>query len=452
MGSKVSKAYGYERAVATLNSAARFGINPSLDNITLLCERLDRPQDAFRSIQVTGTNGKSSVTRMTSAILRAHGLSVGCYTSPELERYPERVEVDGAPVSDDRFARSVNGVASVAKDLGKTVGTDGGITEFELLTAAALDLFRDSSVDVAVMEVGMGGRWDATSVVQPAVSVITGIALDHMDHLGDTREAISSDKARIISESGVAILGPGTIGVEGPMLDRAEELAVPVTVVRKEGDPTPVSEESTARFSVLQPARSIGESTLVEVRGTCADYGTLRLKGPSYQAPNIATSVVVAERALDRALDTEALRSALSAMRLPGRFESLADDPPVVIDAAHNPEAARVLAAAIMEMWGDDPPMALLGVLSDKDAAGIVRELAPAVSGFAVTRSSSPRALDPQELSAIVESETGEEPLMFGDISEAIGFLGEHAPSGLIATGSITVAGEVRRTLTGGKR
>ncbi len=193
----------YEEAVGTLAAALRFGINPSLEGIRALTSALGSPQHAYRAVQVTGTNGKTSVVRMTGALLAAHGLRTGVYTSPHLVSYTERIEIGGVPVSEAAFAeavvaaaRAAGAVASSRPD-GESGVPPSEFTEFELLTAAALSLFRAENVDWACLEVGMGGRWDATSVVDPSVSVVTGVALDHTDRLGTTREPIGADMAYV---------------------------------------------------------------------------------------------------------------------------------------------------------------------------------------------------------------------------------------------------------------
>ena len=179
--------------------------------MTALCSALGNPQDAFESVQITGTNGKSSTARVTAALLQAEEVATGLYTSPELERYPERIEIGGEVVSDGDFALALGAALAAARALrgDDAVGTEGGFTEFELLTAAALWLFRERGVEVAVLEVGLGGRWDATSVVSPSVAAITGVGLDHTAILGDTLEAIAAEKAAIIRTGYGADAGTG---------------------------------------------------------------------------------------------------------------------------------------------------------------------------------------------------------------------------------------------------
>jgi dihydrofolate synthase / folylpolyglutamate synthase len=343
----VERRFTYADALAALDAALTFGINPSLEPVSAIAEELARPQDAFASVQITGTNGKSSTARLTAAVLRAHGMRIGLYTSPELHSYTERIEVDGSPVSEELFAAGVRAALDAAGHARVEP------TEFEILTAAALWVFREEGVDVAVLEVGMGGRWDATSVVDPAVAVITGVGLDHTTHLGDTREAIARDKAHIIKATSVPVLGPGTAGVDSPFLERAETFDARPQAVRAIGEPTPVAEEYTVRYRVLRHPETPDGATTLDVYGIHAEYPLLEVHAPRYQAANVATAVAAAEAAIGRALDTECTREAVVGVRFPGRFEVVARNPWVVVDGAHNPEAAAVLANAVRDAWPD---------------------------------------------------------------------------------------------------
>jgi len=432
----------YSEALAALRRALVFGINPSLDGITKLATELGRPQDGFASVQITGTNGKSSTARITAALLEAEGLRTGLYTSPELERYPERIELGTTVVSDDDFALALSAALDAAVRLrgATSLGTDTGFTEFELLTAAALWLFRERDVELAVLEVGLGGRWDATSVVAPSVAVITGVGLDHTGILGDTLEAIAAEKAAIIRPATAPVLGPGTVGVESVFLARSESLGTHARAVREDGAPTPVAEALTVRFRITARPTHPGDTTVVAVRGIHGTYDDLALVGPAYQAGNIATAVATAEAALGRALDPDRARAALATLTIPGRFELMRAEPPVVIDASHNPQAAAVLADAIRDAWPDPTrrPVVLLGIFADKDAAGIVEALAPVAGSFAVTRSSSPRAMPAAALAWLVESVSGTAPRVVTEtVGEALAALESSAPGGLVITGVV---------------
>ena len=421
--------YAYDAAIARLGEALTFGINPSLDGIRALTSALGDPQAAYRCVQVTGTNGKTSVTRLAGALLAAAGHRTGVYTSPHLVDYTERFEIDGEPVSRDDLSRALAAVYDAADALG------GTFTEFELLTAAALWLFRDLGVTWAVLEVGMGGRWDATSVVSPAVSVVTGVALDHTERLGSTREAIASDKAHVIKRGSHAVIGPGCDGVEDILLVRAE--AVGAADVTRVG----LAASDDVSWRIVERPAAPGGRLALEVTGT--GHYRLALRAPSYQAPNVATAVAAAEAALGGPLDPTAVEAACEAVRFPGRFELLREEPPLVIDGAHNPDAATVLASAIAEAFGQTRPAVVLGILADKDAEGIVRALAPVAGRFIVTESASARALRATALGEVVERVTGEKPHVEPVLARAVESATASA-GGAVVTGSLYTVGQVR--------
>ncbi len=443
-------ATSYDDAVAALVDALVFGTNPSLDGIVALCEALGRPQDTFASVQVTGTNGKTSTARMTHAFLRAHGRDAGLYTSPELERVNERVEVGTGPVSDTEFAAAVGAVLAVAERLRPGAqGQESGFTEFELTTAAALWHFRVRGVDTAVLEVGLGGRWDATSVVDPAVAVITGVGLDHTSVLGDTLEKIAAEKAAIIKPASAPVLGPGTAGLDSVFIDRSREVGTHARAVREGDDHSPVVEALTVRYEVTGWPDSPGGFTTFDVRGVHGDYFGLSIAAPAYQAGNVATAIAATEATLGRGLRTECLRRALKGLTIPGRFEMLRDRPPLIVDGSHNPQAAAYLARAIAAAWPDRTrrPLVVLGVLADKDAAGIVRALAPVASEFIVTAPRSVRALDAETLAGIVERETGREARIAVPLVRAVDQAVRDGAYGVVVTGSLTTAGQARTAL-----
>lgn len=398
----------YDDAVATLEGALKFGMNPSLEPIRAMCAAMGNPQKRYRCVQVAGTNGKSSTTRMIAALLHAQGLRVGLYVSPHLVKYPERIEIDGRVVNDESFARGIEAA------LGAAARAHVEATEFELLTAAALWLFAQEGADWAVLECGLGGRWDATSVVDPQVAVITGVALEHTAILGDTVEKIAAEKAPIIKPGCKAVF--------------AHDLAA-----------REVFEQQAQQ--VCAPYENANLEAITPFEGELASL-------PAYQRSNLATALAAVTAALGHAPSPENVRMALSGLIIPGRFEILRHDPLVIVDAAHNPQSAHVLAGELQRLFEcargfDSPPRPalLLGVLDDKDARGIIRELCPLFSRIVVTASSSPRSIPAVELAALVEEECGMRPEIATSISEARELL-RHEP--VIATGSITVAGEVK--------
>lgn len=408
----------YKESIALLEDALKFGIDPSLDPIQTLCAQLGNPQKRYQCIQVAGTNGKTSTARMIAALLRAQGCKVGLYTSPHLVKYPERMEVNGAVVSDEQFARGIDAAYRASLETGIQA------TEFELLTAAALWIFAQERLDWAVLECGLGGRWDATSVVDPKVAVITGVALDHTHILGNALEQIAEEKAAIIKAGSKAVLAQD---VAAPEVFEARAAAVSAPVIY---------------------AGSLWE----------APCESALAKLPSYQRSNYLTAVCAVEQALGEPLKEETIQKALAQLAIPGRFEILRAQPLVIIDAAHNPQSAHALAREIVRHFDvatipesledvqrlpalDPVPTLLLGVLADKDAQGIIQELAPLFDRIVVTASSSPRAIKGEDLAVMVEERCGVLPELTQNIPEAIALLSSDS---FLATGSITVAGELK--------
>jgi len=426
-----SETLTYEQAIARLGAALRFGINPSLEGIRVLTDALGRPQESFRCIQVTGTNGKTSVVRMVAAALATMGRTVGAYTSPHLISYTERFEIDGTPVTGEELARALGEVFAAAETLGRE------FTEFELLTAAAFCVFRARRVEWAVLEVGMGGRWDATSVVEPVVAVITGIGLDHTDRLGATREEIAIDKSHIIKCGSLAVIGPGCDGVEHIFENRAILMMSPF-VLRVGVGPNP-----DVTWDIVRRPRTPGGTLTVDVHVHGVQTRRATLRAPSYQAPNIATAMAAVGAALWEVGHADAAEKLAKTLRFPGRFELLRKDPPLVIDGAHNPQAAGMLATAIAEAFGEKLPVIVLAILADKDADGIVRALAPVAGGFVVTENDSPRCMTADSLADIVEGVTGTRPVTEPDLGKALIAAGL-AGAGVVVAGSLYTAGAVR--------
>lgn len=419
----------YEKALAILREALQFGIEPSLAGIEALTRQLGNPQDRFRSIQIAGTNGKTSTARFTATFLQAHGKKVGLYTSPELIDYPERIEINGQVASPSQFAEALLAAHSCSP-------LDSPPTEFELLTAAALWLFAQEQVDYAVLEVGLGGRWDATSIVTPQVAVITGINLDHTDILGDTLKEIAAEKAAIIKPGTIPILGPGTLATQEVFLARCAETNTHPIILKADTQlPAPLTAPRFPRYQQrnITTALAACEAALAteeETRGSRVACDPL----PCY-----------------RELDYRALQKTLDTLSIPGRFELLRKQPLLLIDASHNPESAQVLAQALNERYVFDPDTQstapldtlLLGILSNKDAAGIIRALAPLFRTVVVTQSSSPRAIPAAELAELVAKIDGRQPEVFPDVSTALKALVTRGAN-VVATGSITLAGEVK--------
>ncbi len=331
-------------------------------------------------------------------------------------------------------------------------GTPAGFTEFELLTAAALWLFRERGVEIAVLEVGLGGRWDATSVVNPSVAVITGVGLDHTAILGDTLEAIAAEKAAIIRPASAPVLGPGTDGLDSVFL-RAAEVGVDARARRARGPASsrrsPRSSPS-ASASCERPSSPDGH-TLVSVDGVHAHYPALALSGPAYQAANVATAVAAAEAALGRALHVERAQAALRAARASRPLRALRSRPPGHRRRIAQPAGGRRSSPSPSATRFPTRPRARCCFSASsptRTPRGIVEALAPVVGGVAVTQSDSPRAMPAEALAELVTDVTGAPPTaVFASIAEALDVLLATAHDGLIITGSITTAGEARALL-----
>ncbi|MGN0035491.1 MAG: bifunctional folylpolyglutamate synthase/dihydrofolate synthase, partial [Coriobacteriales bacterium] len=319
-------------------------------------------------------------------------------------------------------------------------------TEFELLTAMSFVLFSEARVDFAVLEVGLGGRWDATNIVDEAVAVICGIGLDHQAILGETLEAIAAEKAAIIKPATSVVLGPATSEVQQVFLDRVEACDAGLCVVSPCGNR--LFPDVIPELTVTYEGVATSDGLSFSVAGRHARYDGLVLPAaPSYQLANAACAVAAAEGALGRALDAKSVREAFSSCTFPGRFAVLTDDPLLIVDGAHNPQGASALARAIDERFsGQRRPVLLLAVLADKDARGIVDALAPHVADIVVTQTSSTRARPCRELADLVESRIGHRPAVYASVTDAVDALvvrGDGTP--VVAAGSITLAAELTR-------
>ncbi len=334
----------------------RFG----LERITALLSALGDPQLTFESIHVVGTNGKSSATQMMAALIEASGRASGSYLSPHAERWAERVRVRGTEVDPSAFERAVAEVAAAVPGVEEGLEEGECVTQFEAATAAAFVALRDAGVDVGVIEAGLGGRLDATNVLDSKVTVLTSIGLDHTQWLGDTELEIAAEKLAVLREDTVLVLGRVSAQVRA------------------------LAHETAAKRScrVIEPLPGWQTSHAPPYKGP---IGTFRSSAP-YLQRNLAVAVAAAEAFLGESLGDEVVEEALGSLELPGRFEMRDGDPPVIRDAAHNPDGATALAEALAAELGERPVVACLAILGDKDAAGIVGALAPAISAAVVTQ------------------------------------------------------------------
>lgn len=454
----------YEGALGHLHGILRLGICPMLETVVDMLAELGRPDVRFSVVQVAGTNGKTSTSRYTAAILAGEGLSTALYTSPELVDYTERMEVGGRPVPRGAFAHAVAAAAEAGRRVNAAREAAGqrpyDVTEFDTLTVAACVLFAESGVDVAVLEVGMGGRWDATTATHPAATCVTGIGLDHTRILGDTLEEIAGEKAAVIKAGQTCVLGRGTAeppSVQDVLLGRCEAQGVTPTVVRAVGEPAPAG-LPVCRFEVTSEPAALGEPLVLDVEAPLGSYHGLSAVKPRYQAANIACAVALAEGFLGRPLDPGALAASVAACPTPGRFDLVRAEPPLLVDAAHNPQSVEVFLDSLGALGGSArcggegcgagrAPELVCAVLADKDVAGIVRLLAGAFPVVHVCRTPSPRALPPEELAGLFREAGATVASVSSTVGGALDAVGD-APA--VAVGSITLAGEVCRVLRAG--
>lgn len=439
----------YDEAVAIAADTGKISgtAGPLLETVVDMLDELERPDEHFDCIQVAGTNGKTSTTRFTAAILRGEGLHTALYTSPQLVRYEERMEVDGTVVSPEQFAHGVSVAAEAGHRVNARRATMGEpaytITPFDLLTVAATVLFAERCVDVAVLEVGMGGRWDATSATDPVAVAITGIGLDHTRILGDTLAQIAAEKAAVIKPGRFVVLGEGTHEpeVQRVMDERCAACGVTPWVSSHE---------------VLSEPDGIGGAVSFSTRTARAEYRA-EMHKPAYQPQNAACAIALAEGYVGRALDAAVLEQSLDACPIPGRFDVVRADPLVLVDACHNPQSCENFVAALDEAEPDvcRRPALLIAALSDKDVSGIVDVLVPAFPRVMVTATQSDRALPVLELAKMVREKLrllgrDEEDTLevFDSVSDALDWCtANDAP--VIAAGTITLAGEVAGLLRG---
>ncbi|RLP85112.1 bifunctional folylpolyglutamate synthase/dihydrofolate synthase [Micromonospora sp. BL4] len=417
-----------------------------LDRIESLLDLLGSPQRAYPSIHLTGTNGKTSTARMIDSLLRAFGLHTGRYTSPHLETVRERISLDGEPVSEERFAAVYREIRPLAELV--DARSDEPLTYFDMTTALAFATFADAPVDIAVVEVGLGGAEDATNVIQAGVCVITPIALDHTEWLGDTLQDIALAKAGIIHPGATVIAAAQEEEAAGPLLDRCAEVGA---TIAREG----------AEFGVLRREIAVGGQVLsLQGLGGVYDEVFIPLHG-AHQAQNAAVALAAVEAFLGagarRQLDIEAVREGFATASSPGRLERVRNAPTILLDGAHNPHGMAATVTALQEEFAFSKLVAVVGVLADKDAPGLLELLEPVVDLVVVTRNSSPRAMPAAELAALAVEIFGEERVEVAEempdaIETAVALAEEDVPGelsgvGVLVTGSVVTVADARRLL-----
>jgi dihydrofolate synthase / folylpolyglutamate synthase len=416
---------------------------PDLDRMRQLVDMLGHPERAYPSIHLTGTNGKTSTARMIDTLLRAFGLRPGRYTSPHLESVTERISIDGHPVTPEAFTQAYDDVIPYAEIVDSQ--SLERVTFFELLTAMAFSAFADAPVDIGVIEVGMGGGWDATNVIDSTVQVVTPISLDHRE-LGDTVAQVAMEKAGILRPGAFAVLASQQPAAATVLLQRAAELD---TTVAREG----------MEFGVVSRSIALG-GQLITLRGLGGDYDEifLPLHG-AHQAHNAACALTAVEAFLGAgdsgSLDVDTVRAGFAAADSPGRLETIRSSPTIVLDGAHNAAGAQALAEALIEEFAFDRLVGVIGILRDKDVGAILSALEPVLSAVVVTQNTSPRAMPFDELASEAVDIFGGgrvdvEPRLDDALDAAVRIAEEEGPlggSGVIVTGSLVTVGEARRLL-----
>jgi dihydrofolate synthase / folylpolyglutamate synthase len=431
-------------------------VDLALDRMTELVGLLGDPQRACPVIHITGTNGKTSTARMTDALLRSRGLRTGRFTSPHLVSIRERIVVDGAPVSPERFVAAYEEVIPYVRLVDERHPV--AMSFFEVLTGMAIAIFADTPVDVMVIEVGVGGRLDCTNVADGAVAVITPIAIDHTRLLGSTVEEIAAEKAGIIKPGAVAVLAQQPLAAAEVLVRHAAEVGA---TVAREG----------VEFGVLSREQAVGGQQLVlrGLRGTCEDV-YLPLFG-FHQAGNAACALAAVEALagvsdteetfVATGLDTDLVREAFAKVTSPGRLEVIRRSPTIILDAAHNPAGMAATVAAIQESFVFARLSGVFAASGDKDVAGILDELEPLLSDIVVTRNSSDRSMDPDQVAELAAEIFGEDRVQtaerLDDAIEAAVALADEAVAetgpgsgGVLITGSVITAGDARRLLVPG--
>jgi dihydrofolate synthase/folylpolyglutamate synthase len=426
----------YSDAVAALagRGIEQVGANPTLERVAALADLLDHPERAAPAIHLTGTNGKTTTARMCTALLAAFGLGAGTYTSPHLQNVRERITVAGRPISEEDFADTWTYLTPFLEQVDGLAGRR--VTYFEAVTMLAFTWFAEVPVDAAVVEVGMGGEWDATNLVRGDVAVITRVGDDHPE-LGATRADKAVEKAGIIKDGAVVVCHEQQPDVMAVLRDRAEARGARLLVAE-------------AAFGV-ESRRLAHGGQLLDLR---TPVGLTRevfvpLHG-RHQALNAATSLAAVQAFLgDRQLDEDTIRAGFAAVTSPGRLEVISRKPLVVLDGAHNQQGAQALATALLEEFVADRRTVVLGCLADKDIHGILTGLAPAIGRLIVTAPDTPRAATPDDLRKEAES-VGLAAEVAATIPEAL----EAAQTGdeddaVVVTGSLYTVGEARIALLG---
>ena len=412
---------------------------PRIEPVRRLAELAGSPQLSYPVIQVAGTNGKTSTSRAIESLLRAHGLRTGLFTSPHLVDFTERFQVDGQPIDDAALAEAWDELTVPLEvvDAELTAAGHGRITFFEALAVLAFVAFADVPVEVAVIEVGMGGEWDATNIADAQVAVFTPIGLDHVEHLGPDTQTIAHTKSLIMKSGATAVTAAQDVDALGELRDTAAQLDVRLHVQGED-------------FSLADDRLAVGgrQVDIVGITGHAYDPAFVPLYG-QHQAENATLAVAAVEAFFggERAIPEEILDEGLGQLTSPGRLQLIGTDPIVYVDAAHNPHGAEALVRAVTESFAFEELALVTGVLEEKDARGLLETLAPIAHHVFVTQVDSPRSLAGEELAALAEGaipgtpveELASLPLA---LERARSWAGESNTRAVLVVGSVLLAGE----------
>ena len=413
-------------------------IAPTLDRISALVDILGSPQLSYPTIHVGGTNGKTTTSRMIDSLLFEMGLRTGRFTSPHLESYLERISINGQPIDAKELIFSFNDISPYLDLMDSKF--ENPISFFEAMTALAFAAFAEHPIDVGVIEVGMGGQWDATNVVDADVSVITPIGLDHMEYLGSTITEIAATKAGIIKEHGFIVLAQQTPEAAVELLRRAAEVGADVA---REG----------LEYSIDSRAIAVG-GQLISITGLRGYYDDifLPLHG-KHQASNAAAALIAVEAFFgEQDLDIDAVRAGFANVTSPGRCEVIHRDPTIILDAAHNPHGAKAIAETMQSEFTFDEVTGIVALMADKDALGILQALEPVMNQVIVTSNSSERSMSMAELSKLATQVFGADRVFAEEtlqsaidraVKDAIRPLSDESLAILI-TGSVVTVGQAR--------
>ncbi len=406
-----------------------------------LVDLLDQPQQRYPVIHVTGTNGKTTTTRLAESLLLTFGLRTGRLTSPHLESVTERIALDGEPLSPERFVATFDEVAPYLDVV--DARSEVPLSFFEVVVGMAYTAFADAPVAVAVVEVGMGGEWDATNVTDGQVAVVTPVAVDHAGYLGNDVETIATEKAGIIKPGAIAVLAQ-------------QELPAAEVLVRKAADVGATVAREGLEFGILHREVAVGGQQLA-LRGLAGDYDEIFLPlFGAHQAQNAACALAAVEAVLGgRELDRDLVREGFARASSPGRLEIVRTSPTVVVDAAHNPAGARATADAITEGFSFTRLVGVLAIMADKDIVGVLEAFEPILAEIVVTQNSSPRSMPAAELGELTAGVFGIDrvdvvPGLPDALDAAIGLAEssrELPGAGVLVTGSVITVGDARRLL-----